>query len=332
MGRCASLALQAMAVLACTLQVSDTTLAEAAESGCRPEEQAVLAAYQQCTAFYVKGGLEDVADTLQAHAARLRDACDTDESAFIGADPYQDLLDCAQAMAEAGQVTQARTIEPVAQAYRAEQMLRLMMHGGRVLDPARYMGRPSDYESKKARLGPFEERITTPELSAGKPKGGGWKLVTDQARMPVVFWKDPAWMSTRPVKGQNVVVVLTTRNPSFARSVDASGFPAALEKLLRRSVGKQSRVVSLGATHAREPAAYCADYVMIEEESDNPSLPDAVLETSTRGFACLERSSKFVIQAYYSESKPSGAPTVLDDVVRGEAEAFLRDVSFEPKR
>ena len=332
MGRCASLALQAMAVLACTMQVSDTTLAEAAESGCRPEEQTVLAAYQQCTAFYVNGGLENRADTLQADAARLRDACDTDQSVLIGADPYQDLLDCAQAMAEAGQVTQARTIEPVAQAYRAEQMLRLMMHGGRVLDPARYMGRPSDYEGKKARLGPFEERITTPELSAGKPKGGGWKLMTDQARMPVVFWKDPAWMSTRPVKGQNVIVVLTTRNPSFARSVDAPGFPAALEKLLRRSVGKQSRVVSISATHAREPAAYCADYVMIEEESDNPSLPDAVLETSTRGFACLDRSSKFVIHAYYSESKPSGAPTVLDDVVRGEAEAFLRGVSFEPKR
>lgn len=139
-------------------------------------------------------------------------------------------------------------------------------------------------------------------------------------------------MSTRPVKGQNLIVVLTTRNPSFARSVDAEEFPAALEKLLRRSAGKQSRVVSISATHLREPAAYCADYVMIEEDSDNPKLPGVVLETSTWGFACLERSSKYVIQAYFSESKPTGTPTVLDDVVRGEAEAFLRDISFEPKR
>jgi len=329
---CASSALRALGALVCTLLVSDSTLAEARETNCQPEEQAVLAAYQQCAAFYVQGSMVDEADDLEAHADRLRGTCNTDKSEFIGADPFQDLLDCAQAMVEAGQVTQARTIEPVAQAYRAGQMLRLMMHGGQVLDPASYIGRPSDYEGKRAKLGPVEERITTPELSAGKPKGGGWKLLTDKARMPVVYWKEPAWMSTRPVKGQNLIVVLTTRSPGFSRSVDAEEFPAALEKLLRRSAGKQSRVVSISATHAREPATYCADYVMIEEESDNPKLPGVVLETSTWGFACLERSSKFVIQAYFSENKPSGTPTVLDDVVRSEAEAFLRDISFEPKR
>lgn len=325
-------ALQAIGLLIGMVAVSDLAPAETAKADCPPEEQAVLAAYQQCAAFYAQGSLADEAAALEAHAARLGDACNTGTSEFIGADPHQELLDCAQAMAEAGQVAQARTIEPVAQAYRAEQMLRLMMHGGQLLDPARYMGKPSEYERKKARLGPVEQRITTPELSAGKPKGGGWKLLTDGTRMPVVFWKDPAWMSTRPVQGQNVIVVLTTRNPSFARSVGAEHFPEALERLLRRSAGKKSRVVSISATHAREPDDYCADYVMIKEETNNPGLPDAVLETSTWGFACLERSSKFVIQAYYSESRPSGAPTVLDDVVRGEAEAFLRDISFEPKR
>jgi hypothetical protein len=314
------------------LVVGDSTLAEAAETECPPEEQAALVSYQQCTAFYLQSGLANQAAALEADAARLLNTCNTRKSKFLGADPYQELLDCAQAMAEAGQVTLARKIEPVAQAYRTEQMRRLMMHGGHVLDPARYMGRPRDYERKRAKLGPVEERITTPELSAGKPKGGGWKLLTDMTRMPVVYWKEPAWMSTPPVKGQNLIVVLTTRNPSFARSIDAEDFPVALEELLRRFVGKRSRIVSISATHAREPSAFCADYVMIEEESDNPKLPGAVLETSTWGFACLERSSKFLIQAYYSESKPRGVPTVLDDVVRGEAEAFLRDISFEPKR
>jgi hypothetical protein len=280
-----STVLWTLGVLVCTLLVSNSRLAEAAETSCPPEEQAVLAAYRQCAAFYLHGSLADEADALQAHADRLRGACNTDKSEFIGADPYQDLLDCAQAMAEAGKVTEARKIEPVAQAYRAGQMSRLMMHGGQVLDPASYIGRPSDYERKRAKLGPVEERITTPELSTGKPKGGGWKLLTDKTRMPVVYWKEPAWMSTRPVKGQNLIVVLTTRNPSFARSIDAEEFPAALEKLLRRSAGKQSRVVSISATQARGPTAYCADYVMIEVESDNPKLPGVVLETSTWGFA-----------------------------------------------
>lgn len=332
MRRYAMSTLRAIGVLLVTLPVGNSTLADAAQARCPPEEEAVLAAYQQCTAFYAQGSLANEADTLQAHADRLRSTCNTDKSEFIGADPFQDLLNCAQAMAEAGAVTRAREIEPIAQAYRADQMLRLMMHGGHVLDPARYMGRPSDYGRRKETLGPVEERITTPELSAGKPKGGGWKLLTDGTRMPVVYWKEPAWMSTRPVEGQNVIVVLTTRNPTFARSIDAADFPAALEELLRRSAGEKSRLVSMSATQARGAAAYCADYVMIEEESDNPRFPGGVLETSTRGFACLERSSKVVIQAYYSESKPGGAPTVLDDVVRGEAEAFLRDIAFEPKR
>jgi hypothetical protein len=104
-------------------------------------------------------------------------------------------------------------------------------------------------------------------------------------------------MSTAPVEGQNVVVVLTNRSPGFALSGGAQDFPAALERLLRRSAAKNVRVVALEATHAREPADYCARYVMIDEESDNPKFPGTVLETSTWGFACLERSSRVVIQA-----------------------------------
>jgi len=325
-------ALQFIGLLTCTLAACQATLAGAPEAACPPEERAVLSAYAQCVTFYAQHGSTDEAAALEAHAASLGDACNTETSTFIGADPYKDLLGCAQAMAEAGEVAQARKVEPVAQAYRAEQMLRLVMHGGQLLDPARYMGRPRNYERKKSNLGPIEQRITTDELSAGRPKGGGWKLVTDETRMPVVYWKDPAWMSTRPVRGQNVVLVLTTRSPDFARSIAAKDFPGALEALLRRSAGKNSRVVSTSTTHSRDPGDYCADYTMLEEETGNPGLPDAILETSTWGFACLERSSKLVIQAYCSESKPREAPSVLDDVLRGEAEAFLLDITFRPKR
>jgi len=324
--------LQFIGLLNCVLAACQATLAEVPQEACAPEEQAVLAAYAQCATFYAQGGSTDEAAALEAHAASLRDACNTETSTFIGADPYKDLLGCAQAIAEAGKLAQARKVEPVAQAYRAEQMLRLMMHGGQVLDPARYMGRPRSYERKKSKLGPIEQRITTDELSAGRPKGGGWKLVTNETRMPVVYWKDPAWMSTRPVKGQSVVLVLTTRGPDFARSIAAEDFPEALDALLRRSVGKNSRIVSISTAHSRDPGDYCADYTMLEEETGNPGLPDAILETSTWGFACLERTSKVVIQAYCSESRPREAPSVLDDILRSEAAAFLQDISFRPKR
>jgi len=325
-------ALHTIGVLIGTLCISNLGLAAAVEAGCPPEEQAVLAAYARCAAFYRQSSLAEKATALDAHATRLGDVCAAQTSEFIGVDPYEDLIDCARTMAEAGHVTQARSVEPVAQAYRAEQMRRLAMHGGKLRDPERYVGRPVDYHDKLTNYGPVEERSTTTELSAGKPKGGGWKLLTSPEKMPVVYWKEPAWMSTPPVKGQNIVVVLTNRSPGFALSGSAQDFPQALEKLLRRSASKQLRVVALEATHARDPADYCARYVMIDEESDNPKFQGTVLETSTWGFACLERSSRVVIQAYYSESKPRGAPTVLDDVVRGEAEAFLQDVIFEPKQ
>lgn len=302
-------------------------------AGCPPEEQAVLGAYAQCAAYQPEGASGERSATLEAHAARLFATCGTHASEYLGFDPFQELLDCAQAMAEAGEIARARSVEPVAQAYRAEQMRRLLMHGGQLLDPTRYMGRPPDYEYRSATIGPVEERITTAELSAAKPKGGGWKLLTSERQMPLVYWKDPAWLSTRPVKGQNVVVVLTTRGPGFARSIGAQAFPAALEKLLLGSAGKTARVVSISVKHSRQPEDYCADYVMTsEEESGNPDLPGIVLETAAKGFACLESSSRVVIQAYYEENRPRGAPSVLDDVVRGEAESFLQDVHFAPRR
>jgi len=65
---------------------------------------------------------------------------------------------------------------------------------------------------------------------------------------------------------------------------------------------------------------------------DNAAFPDVVLEIRNRGFACLEQSSRFLLEAFYSERKPQGAPSVLDEAVRSEAEAFLKDIQVRHRR
>jgi len=300
-------------------------------SGCPPEEEAVLSAYAVCAAFRGDQGEAAAAKKAEGHAAKLRKACGTQTSVFIGVDPYQDLLECAQALALAGRLDEARQVEPVAQTYRREQMLRLVMHGGQTLDPARYLGRPADYERKRKGMSPPEQRFTTPEFSVGQPRGGGWKLVSGQS-MPLVFAKDPAWLSRRPAPSQTVVVAVALRDAAPVRDVTSAEFPGALEAMLRSTTAGRFRLVSVAAAHRGEPGDYCADYELALEERDNAAFPGVVLEIRNRGFACLERSSQFLFEAFYSERRPQGAPSVLDDAVRGEAEAFLQDIQVGHRR
>ena len=303
----------------------------AERSGCPPEDEAAVAAYASCAGFRREQGDAAAAERAAAHAKKLRKACGTDTSVFIGVDPYEDLLDCAQALALAGRLDDARRVEPVAQAYLREQMLRLIMHGGQMLDPARYVGRPADYDRKRESIHLREPRFTTPEFSVGQPHGGGWKLVSGDS-MPIVFSKEPIWLSRRPVRSQTVVVALAVRDPGLVRDVDSEGFARAIEDLMRSTTTGRFRLVSVAATHRGEVGDYCADYDLAMEERDNPEFPGVVFEIRNQGFVCLEQSSKFLVEAFYSERKPQGAPSVLDDIVRGEAEAFLADVEVNRRR
>ena len=303
---------------------------ESAGPTCPPEDEAALAAYAQCAAFQRQVGGRSAARTAEKHAARLRKACTTTTSEFIGVDPYQDLLDCAQALAVAGRIDEARQVEPAAQAYRAEQVLRLHLHGAPMLDPARYMGRPVEYESKRAGHTVPEQRMNTKQFSAAMPRGGGWQLVSTGLG-PVIFAKDAVWMTRRPVDGQSIVAAIVLRDPGFATTRSPEDFPRAFEEQLRGTTAGRFRLTHITTTHRGYPGEYCADYELTMEERDNPNLPGVVLEISQRGFACLEETSKVVVESYYSERRPQHAPSVLDEVVRNEGEQFLRGVIVKPR-
>lgn len=300
-------------------------------AACPPEEQAVLAAYADCAAFQRESGEVKAARKLETHAARLLDACDTRTSVFIRVDPAQELTECAEALAKAGRLDDARRIEPAAHAYRTEQMLRLVMHGGQVLDPARYMGRPADYERRRPGMNPPEQRVTTPEFSVGRPRGGGWRL-TSGDRMPIFFVKDPSWMSRPPVQGQSIIVGVALRDPAGLTASGAAGFAAAFERWMRDTMTGRFSLASIEVRHRGDPGEYCADFRFGLEERDNPAFPGVTLVATNRGFACLEPAGRFMFEAFYSERRPQDAPSVLDEVIRGEAEGFLADIEVSARR
>ena len=300
------------------------------DPACPPEDEAALAAYAQCAAFQRQAGDRSAARTAEKHADKLRNACATTTSKYIDVDPYQDLLDCAQALAVAGRIEEARQVEPAAQAYRAEQVLRLHLQGAPMLDPARYMGRPVDYEAKRAGHQVPEQRMNTKEFSAAMPRGGGWKLVSTGPG-PVIFAKDATWMTRRPVHGQSIVAAIVLRDPGFATTRSPEDFPRAFEEYLRSTTVDRFQLTHITTTHRGHPGEYCADYELTMEERGNPNLPGVVLEIAQHGFACLEETSSVVVESYYSERRPQGAPSVLDEVVRDEGEQFLRGVIVSPR-
>lgn len=92
------------------------------------------------------------------------------------------------------------------------------------------------------------------------------------------------------------------------------------------------RVISAKTGPFGPQGSYCAQYDTVNEERDNPGAPGVVLEMTAHGFYCLDASSKFVINASYSERKPQGSESFLDDALKQEAEGFLKDVMFTPLR
>jgi hypothetical protein len=81
----------------------------------------------------------------------------------------------------------------------------------------------------------------------------------------------------------------------------------------------------LDATIRRgEPGEYCVDFDLKMEVRDKPDIPGVVLEIRTQGFARLDASSGFVLQAFCSVHRPRGRPTMVDQSLREPGEAFLR--------
>jgi hypothetical protein len=225
---------------------------------------------------------------------------------------------------------EARSLRALARAYREEQVLRLVMHGGEVLDPHRYMGRPADYDQRLAAAREALEAISGPGFTGRRPPGDHWGVNVGPSYLAFVL--DTPAAAAMAARGQTFVLVITLSDPAFARDIPADAFPRAFAEETRMTAGDRFRLVSVAATPRGEPGEYCAGFELEMEEYDNPEMSGVVLEIRTRGFACLDVSSDFVLQAFYSERRPKGVPTMVDDALREQGEAFLRGLVVDPKR
>lgn len=172
-------------------------------------------------------------------------------------------------------------------------------------------------------------RYTGNGYSALPPQGKDW-YIGDHSPNIVVFNK--ASVEQRK-KYQTFGATVIVMKPE-AKKVDSSAeFPEAIEQLLTNihgGVGSRFRLISLKVAPFGPQGSYCSLIDLVQEERDNPIAPGVVLEITVHGFTCLDISSKFMIQAAYSERKTKGSETMLDDALKQEAEGFLKDVIFTP--
>jgi hypothetical protein len=165
-------------------------------------------------------------------------------------------------------------------------------------------------------------RLAGTGYSVLPPPGKGW-LIERHGDLATSFGK------VFPGKYHTFVAVVMVTKPEAKKVDSAAEFPKAVEEVLTQVTGR-FRLISINVGPYGRAGSYCARYEMVGEEKDNPRAPGATLEMTTWGFVCLDASSEFMINAFYSERKPQRRPSLLDDALRQEGEAFLRNVVVTP--
>jgi hypothetical protein len=246
------------------------------------------------------------------------------QASALAAWPQQGLIsldtETAQRSPIATRMPRAAGGEAMAMAAQGEQVPR----------PHGRMGRAARYEQRPPAEREAVETIRGPGFSGRKPTGGQWKVSIGQSYL--AFTTDTPAAVGMAARGQTFLLVVTLASPAFALDIGADRFPQAFAQETRRNIRDRFRLVSIAATRRGDPGDYCADYEVTMEERDDPEIPGVVLEIRTRGFACLDESSAFVVQAFYSERRPRGTATMVDASLREEAEAFLESLIVNPKR
>jgi hypothetical protein len=173
------------------------------------------------------------------------------------------------------------------------------------------------------------ETITGPGFTGRPPPGAHWK--PNISRSYLAFTRETPEAIELAARGQTFVIMITLTDAAYAQGTTADSFPAAFEAETRRATRGRFRLVEIAATPRATAGNRCVDYALRMEERDDPELPGAELVIETRGVACLEASSAFIVNAFYSERRPKGTPTMIDATLREQGEKFLRNLIVHPK-
>ncbi|WP_156820489.1 hypothetical protein [Thioalkalivibrio thiocyanodenitrificans] len=173
------------------------------------------------------------------------------------------------------------------------------------------------------------ETFTGPGFTGHAPPGAHWK--PDIGRSYLAFTRATPEAIELAARGQTFVIMITLTDAAYARGTTAESFPEAFETETRRATRGRFRLVDITATPRASAGNRCVDYALRMGERDDPDLPGAELVIETRGVACLEASSTFIVNAFYSERRPNGTPTMVDAKLRGQGEMFLRNLIVHPE-
>jgi len=162
------------------------------------------------------------------------------------------------------------------------------------------------------------------------PEGNDWHFL-EQSPNLTVFGK--VLPGQRMKLMHTFVTTVMVMKPEVKKVNFAAEFPKAQEELFRAQLNRNGfRLISLQATPYWLPGSYCSRYALEQEERNNPLTPGIVFNIMAHGFVCLDASSEFMIDASYSERRPQGSASALDDKLKLEAEGFLRNIAVSPLR
>lgn len=173
-------------------------------------------------------------------------------------------------------------------------------------------------------------RFSGTGYSALPPQGKDW-YISHHSRNAVVFGK----LSPEKMEKYHTFATWVMVYPWEVKNVHSptdfsNSFSNSIKELAARDTTGRFRLISIEAAPFGSQGSYCSQYDMVSEDRDHPKAPGVTLEITVHGVVCLDVSSKFLIDAAYSERRPQGSESFLDDALKQEAEGFLREVRVTP--
>jgi len=164
-------------------------------------------------------------------------------------------------------------------------------------------------------------------FSALPPQGKDWYIVNNDSFLLEFGKISPDKLE----KYHTFITEIVAMKPEVSKVHSASEFPKAVEDIFTRTLGDDRfKLISIKTAPFGAKGSYCSLYDITQEERDNPKAPGVILELTAHGFICLDTSSKFLVNASYSERKPKGSKSIMDNALKQELEGFLTNIVVTP--
>lgn len=161
------------------------------------------------------------------------------------------------------------------------------------------------------------------------PSGPHW-YIADEAPSGVLFWKvDPSHYKNRNDFTHTFGLVAGMMPGGSLDISTPEGLMAAAESQFRGEDPSRFKVVDRKLDPFNEQGTDCLRMDLAYEEMNNPHIPETVLLMNIYGKVCRHPYKRgMVVMVTYSERRPRGHESMLDDTLRAECEHSVNSVRF----